>query len=41
MVEESHRGHHQVSATARRHGISRGLLTVWRGHARWSRPPRR
>ncbi|MFM7333769.1 MAG: transposase [Tabrizicola sp.] len=30
LVEESHRGHRQVSATARRHGISRGLLTVWR-----------
>ena len=30
LVEESYRGHRQVSATARRHGISRGLLTVWR-----------
>ncbi|MGK8236614.1 IS66-like element accessory protein TnpA [Roseovarius sp. MS2] len=30
MVEESHRGHRQVSAIARRHGISRSLLTVWR-----------
>jgi transposase-like protein len=30
VVEESHRGHRQVSATARRLGISRGLLTVWR-----------
>jgi len=30
LVEESHRGHRQVSATARRHGISRSLLTVWR-----------
>lgn len=30
VVEESHRGHRQVSATARRHGISRSLLTVWR-----------
>ncbi|ETX13193.1 hypothetical protein OCH239_12790 [Roseivivax halodurans JCM 10272] len=30
MVEESHRGHRQVSATARRHGICRSLLTVWR-----------
>jgi transposase len=29
VVEESHRGHRQVSATARRHGISRSLLTVW------------
>jgi transposase len=30
LVEESQQGHRQVSATARRHGISRGLLTVWR-----------
>jgi transposase len=30
VVEESHRGHRQVSATARRHGISRSLLTIWR-----------
>ena len=30
MVEESHRGHRQVSATARRHGICRALLTIWR-----------
>jgi len=30
LVEESHRGHRQISATARRHGISRSLLTVWR-----------
>lgn len=30
VVEESHRGHRQVSATARRYGISRSLLTVWR-----------
>ncbi len=30
VVEESHWGHRQVSATARRHGISRSLLTVWR-----------
>jgi len=30
VVEDSYRGHRQVSATARRHGISRGLLTVWR-----------
>ena len=30
VVEESHRGHRQVSATARRHGICRSLLTVWR-----------
>jgi transposase len=30
LVEESYRGHRQVSATARRHGISRSLLTVWR-----------
>lgn len=30
IVEESLVGHRQVSATARRHGISRSLLTVWR-----------
>jgi transposase len=30
VVEESHRGHRQVSATARRHGICRLLLTIWR-----------
>ena len=30
IVEESFVGHRQVSATARRHGISRSLLTVWR-----------
>lgn len=30
MVEESFVGHRQVSATARRHGVSRSLLTVWR-----------
>jgi transposase len=30
LVEESYRGHRQVSATARRYGISRSLLTVWR-----------
>ncbi|MHC9237585.1 IS66-like element accessory protein TnpA [Pseudooceanicola sp. 502str34] len=30
VVQESHRGHRQVSATARRHGISRSLLTTWR-----------
>ena len=30
VVEESHRGHRQVSATARRHGICRSLLTIWR-----------
>ncbi|WP_132697251.1 IS66-like element accessory protein TnpA [Rhodovulum steppense] len=30
VVEESHRGHRQVSATARRHGICRSLLTTWR-----------
>jgi len=29
VVEESHRGSLQVTATARRHGISRSLLTVW------------
>jgi transposase len=30
IVEESLRGHRQGSATARRHGISRSLLTRWR-----------
>jgi transposase len=30
IVEESFVGHRQVTATARRHGISRSLLTVWR-----------
>ncbi len=30
VVEESFVGHRQVTATARRHGISRSLLTVWR-----------
>lgn len=30
IVEESFAGHRQVSATARRHGISRSLLTTWR-----------
>jgi len=30
IVRESFAGHRQVSATARRHGISRSLLTVWR-----------
>lgn len=30
IVEESFAGNRQVSATARRHGISRSLLTVWR-----------
>jgi transposase len=30
IVEESHRGHRQVSATARRHGISNSLLFAWR-----------
>ena len=30
IVEESYAGHRQVSATARRHGLSRSLLTVWR-----------
>ncbi|WP_235905982.1 transposase [Pseudooceanicola pacificus] len=30
IIEESYRGHRQVSATARRHGICRSLLTVWR-----------
>jgi transposase len=30
IVEESFIGHHQASATARRHGICRSLLTTWR-----------
>lgn len=30
IVEESFRGHRQGSATARRHGLSRSLLTRWR-----------
>lgn len=30
IVEESFVGHRQASATARRYGISRSLLTVWR-----------
>ena len=30
IVEESFLGHRQVSATARRHGVSRSLLTTWR-----------
>ena len=30
IVEESFRGHRQGSATARRYGISRSLLTRWR-----------
>jgi transposase len=30
IVEESHQGHRQVSATARRHGISSSLLSAWR-----------
>jgi transposase len=34
IVEESLRGHRQGSATARRHGISRSLLTQWRAEYR-------
>ncbi len=34
IVEESLRGHRQGSATARRYGISRSLLTVWRADYR-------
>ncbi|AXQ96018.1 transposase [Cereibacter azotoformans] len=30
IVEESYRGHRQGSVVARRHGISRALLTQWR-----------
>lgn len=30
IVEESFLGHRQVTATARRHGVSRSLLTIWR-----------
>lgn len=34
IVEESLWGHRQGSATARRHGLSRSLLTRWRGEYR-------
>ena len=30
IVQESFVGHRQVSATARRHGMCRSLLTIWR-----------
>ncbi len=30
IVEESFVGHRQVAATARRHGMCRSLLTIWR-----------
>jgi len=30
IVKESFLGHRQVTATARRHGMSRSLLTIWR-----------
>ncbi|WP_260008552.1 transposase [Leisingera sp. M527] len=30
IVEERFVGHRQVGATARRHGVSRSLLTIWR-----------
>ncbi|MDA3887212.1 MAG: transposase [Allgaiera sp.] len=30
IVEESYRGHRQGSVVARRHGVSRALLTQWR-----------
>ena len=30
IVEESYSGPRQISATARRHGISRTLLKTWR-----------
>ncbi|MFC3060510.1 IS66-like element accessory protein TnpA [Paenirhodobacter populi] len=30
IVEDSFLGRRQVSATARRHGVSRSLLTIWR-----------
>ncbi|WP_347310453.1 IS66-like element accessory protein TnpA [Defluviimonas sp. SAOS-178_SWC] len=33
-MEESFPGHRQVTATARRHGVSRSLLTIWRGQYR-------
>ena len=44
IVEESFLGHRQVSATARRHGVSRSLLTIWRrqyraGELDVDRPP--
>lgn len=34
VVAESLRGHRQGSATARRHGLSRSLLTRWRAEYR-------
>ncbi len=34
IVEESFRGHRQGSATARRYGLARSLLTRWRGEYR-------
>jgi transposase len=37
IVEESHQGHRQVSATARRHGISASLLFSWRRDIREGR----
>ena len=30
IVEEGFLGHRRVTATARRHGVSRSLLTIWR-----------
>ena len=30
LIVESFLGHRQVAATARRHGVSRSLLTIWR-----------
>jgi transposase len=37
IVEESHQVHRQVSATARRHGISSSLLFAWRRNFREGR----
>ncbi len=36
IVKESFIGYRQVTATARRHGISRSMLTVWRRQYRRS-----
>lgn len=38
IVEESFLGHRQVAATARRHGVSRSLLTIWRRQYRDGAP---
>ena len=38
IVEESFLGRRQVTATARRHGVSRSLLTIWRRQYRDGAP---